>query len=154
MGEYMRAFMLAEVKMTLDERRAMEKEEKQMRKFLEEEKAEAALKAQQAKMGITSGAGSKTRSSKPTKNEGKRTNIKQRKLEKRRLAREWAQMEAEDELAKQMRLEQKREEMKQKMKEEEMLINGGAQKDESDEDEDASSSEDSDSEGEADFDSD
>jgi hypothetical protein len=102
-----RNFMRAELKVELGNRRAMQAEEKMMKKYM---KAQALIEkdAEQANSG--SGVVIAPRAV-PTANENARMNVKQRKFEKRRLAREWVEMEFEDKLAKAVRIQSKQEEV-------------------------------------------
>jgi hypothetical protein len=100
-----RAFMRAELKLELGNRRSMQAEEKLMKKYTKEE---ALAKKQGANQ--ESGLAMAPRAV-PTANEHARMNVKERKFEKKRLVREWAAMEVEDKLAKAVMTQLKQEEL-------------------------------------------
>ena len=156
----MRAFMREEMAACLAERRAMGAEEAATRATLEARaKAEKQAEEDAAKFGAGDPAlaalmAKGQEDAAPTKNDGKRTGLKQRKLEKRRQEAEWAAMEAEDRAGAAMRVAEQRELMQKKMEEQEQLVvaadDGG--EDESDDDDDDDDDDESESEEEEDED--
>jgi hypothetical protein len=148
--ELMRKFMREEIALALKERRAMKAEEKAMRKFMKEDALQEKQRQREA-----NGFGTTATEERhvPTANEHARMNVKERKFEKKRLARDWAAREEEDKRSKAVEQIFRTEALKQKA-EAENAIAGSGDDDDDDDDDESDDESDSDEGEEADFDSD